>query len=262
MKTNENSILRYLITIIILSLTVSPALAQFRSGTKLSKPFITQVQDTISNSQELILIDLLKNSFQSLADKDRQGRMIGGYVLLGLGIGSGIGGAATLAIGEGDDARIVGYSLLGGAALLSGLSLVPFKIKSESEHIYAEFNCTPAETPLQIHQKYYYWDNRFREWAEKNKRGRIIGGISSIVTGGVFSLFIVEGSNRKRLHTFIWPAVGGITSILVKSDVERRYETYQKTKEDLLRQTPRTSFHFGITPLPNGGIAGVLQAHF
>jgi len=215
----------------------------------------------VSTHQELVLIDLLKSSFQSLADKDRQGRMIGGYVLLSLGIGSGIGGAATLAFGEGDDARIVGYSLLGGGALLSGLSLIPFKVKSESEHINAEFNRTPAETPAQIHQKFYYWDNRFQAWAEKSKRGRIIGGISSIVTGSVVSLFIMEGSDRERLHTFIWPAVGGITSMLIKTETERRYETYQETKKDLLRQTTNTSLHLGIAPLPNGGIVGVLQVH-
>lgn len=132
-----------------------------------SRASVAIVQDTISSNQEAILIDLLSNSLQSLANRDRQGRMVGGYVLVGLGIGSAVGGAVTLAAGESDDARIVGYSLLGGGALLSGLSLVPFKVKTESEQMYAEFNRDLGEKSNQNRQKFYYWDRRFEELAEK-----------------------------------------------------------------------------------------------
>jgi len=97
-------------------------LAQPKSGV-----YVPTKRDTISKNQEVILVDLLNSSLRSLSDQDRQGHLIGGYVLLGLGAASAAGGVVTLAVGEGDDARIVGYLLPGGNVLQSGLSLVPFK---------------------------------------------------------------------------------------------------------------------------------------
>ncbi|MDX1639839.1 MAG: hypothetical protein R3281_17900, partial [Balneolaceae bacterium] len=103
-------------------------------------------QDTVAEDQDQMLIGLLDSSLGSLSETNRRGRMVGGYVLLGLGIGTGLGGAATLAFGEGDDARIVGYSLIGGGVVLSGLSLIPFRVKSETERFYEEFRSMPANT--------------------------------------------------------------------------------------------------------------------
>ena len=76
-------------------------------------------------------------------------------ILLGFGVGTALGGAATLAFGEGDDARIVGYSLLGGSALFSGLSLIPFNIRTEAERINKEFEGMPERTQREIQQKYF-----------------------------------------------------------------------------------------------------------
>lgn len=219
-------------------------------------------QDTVTKRQEVVLIDLLDNSLQTLADKDRQGRMIGGYVLLGLGAGSVVGGAVTLAVGEGDDARIVGYSLLGGGVLLGGLSLLPFKLKSESEHLYAEFRREFEQDVDRNPQEYYYWDRRFEALAEKSKQQRIIGGVTSIVAGGVTSLALVEGSGREQFHAFLWPAIGGVTSLLVKSDTERQYETYSRAREDIISRRTVSEVHFGIMPLPRGGIVSTVQLRF
>jgi hypothetical protein len=224
------------------------------------------VSDTlaVNESESLMLVNLLDSSLQSLADKDRRGRKTGGYVLLGLGAGTALGGIATLAYGEGDDARIVGISLLGGGAFLSGLSLLPFKIKSESERIYDEFKHEPTDTPEQIRQKYHYWDRRFEELAQKSKQERIIGGVTTIVAAGVTSVAFVEGTSEDRMHSFIWPALAGVTSILVKSDTERRYDTYECAKEDLLRQQASAGVEvdFGIVPLLEGGMLGAVRVRF
>lgn len=236
--------------------TVAQPLSEFKSTHTLP--------DTIAANDAEILVNLLGSSLQSLADKDRRGRKTGGYVLLGLGAGTALGGIATLAFGEGDDARIVGISLLGGGAFLSGLSLLPFKIKSESERIYDEFRREPIDTPDQLRHKYYYWDRRFEELAQKSRQERIIGGVTAIVAAGVTSVALVEGTSEDRLHTFIWPALGGVTSILVKSDVERRYDTYVRAKEDLLRHQASVGAEvdFGIMPLLEGGMLGKLVVRF
>jgi hypothetical protein len=185
---------------------------------------------------------------------------------LGLGIGSGLGGAATLAFGEGDDARIVGLSLLGGGALLSGLSLLPFKLRGESERIYAEFNRMPADTPAQVQQKYVYWNRRFEELAQKRRQGRIIGGITSIAVGVATGLAAVQRSDADDPHAFVWPAlgpvIGGVTSLLVKSDAEQRYETYRRAKEDVVGRPSTTAVHVRMALLPAGGLLGAVQVRF
>lgn len=233
---------------------------------KNSSPYMTELPapiapDTITVQQRDVLLDLLNTSLQSLAEQDRRGRMIGGYVLLGLGAGSAVGGAVTLAVGEGEDADIVGYSLLGGGFLLSGLSLVPFKIKSEAEHLYADFNIDLETNPGQREQRYYYWDRRFQELAEKSRQGRIIGGITSIVAGGVSSLLLVDDATG-RINTFLWPAIGGVTSLLVKSEVERRYKSYWQAREDILGQTTQREISVGLQPLATRGIAVTVQLQF
>lgn len=256
----------------VLLLTVSGLLiadasrAQFQAGTRPSTASAISAQDTLTTDQERALLDVLDTSLQSLAASSRRGRRIGGYTLLGLGIGAGVGGAATLAFGEGDDARIVGLSLIGGGALLSGLSLIPFKLRGESERIYAEFNRMPAGAPDQVQQKYIYWDRRFEELAQKRRQGRIIGGITSIAVGVATGLVVMQGANQGESNAVLWsalgPVLGGVSSLLVKSEAERRYETYRRTKEDVVGRPPTAAIRFGIAPLPTGGILGVVQARF
>lgn len=231
------------------------------------KPYLSELPihvngDTVAGSREEILVGLLDNSLHSLAESDRRGLNTGGYVLLGLGIGSAVGGVVTLIAAENDDARIVGYSLIGGGALMSGLSLVPFKIKSESELIYAKFRDEMLENPEPNLQRVYYWDRRFEEFAQKRKRGRIIGGLTSIAAGAVTGFVLVEGSSREQLHTFLWPAIGGVTSLIVKSETERRYETYRRAKEDVLGGTSFSEIRIGILPLPDYGLVSTVRVRF
>ena len=233
--------------------------AQPLTGT--AEATMASAQGTIPAAQEAALIGLLGSSLQSLSEKARRDRMTGGYVMLGIGIASGIGGAATLAFGEGDDARIVGYSLLGAGALLGGLSLLPFKLISEPERMHAEFSTMSADTPDQTQQKFYYWDRRFEEFARKSRNERIIGGISSIIVG-LTSYLYVEGTDEDRVHALIWPAFGGVTLLLVKSEGERRYETYQRAKEDITGLTRSRAIDFRIAPLLDGGIFGAVRIRF
>lgn len=253
----------YLIRIslaLTLFLALAPdARAQFRDGIS---PFWTAAgQDTLNESEDRMLVGFLDNSLGSLAENDRRMRRTGGHILLGLGIGSAVGGAATLAFGEGDDAKIVGWSLIGGGALLGGVSLIPFNVKSETERLYLEFEQMPGETPEQLRSKYLYWDNRFAELAEKKMMERIIGGVTTIVTAGATTLALEEGAEG-RLHTFVWPTLGGITTLLVKTDVERRYATYRKAKEELLQDSQRADVRLGVSPLPTGGFVGSLRVTF
>jgi len=266
MKALECTLRIGLVILVVLGLLVTESRAQLRAGTEMPALSVMPAPDTLSTDQARVLIGLLGTSFQSLAEKSRRGRRIGGYTLLGLGIGAGVGGAGTLAFGEGDDARIVGLSLLGGGALLSGLSLIPFKLRGESERIYAEFNRMPADTPAQIQQKYVYWNRRFEELAQKRRQGRIIGGVTSIAVGVATGLVAVQGSDADDPHAFVWPAlgpiIGGVTSLLVKSDAEQRYETYRRAKEDVVGHTSTTAIRVGMAPLPNGDILGVVQVRF
>ncbi|MDZ7773142.1 MAG: hypothetical protein U5K31_10470 [Balneolaceae bacterium] len=212
----------------------------------------------MTESRDQMLLGLIDNSLGSLAANDRCMRRTGGHILLGLGIGSAVGGAATLAFGEGDDAKIVGWSLIGGGALLGGVSLIPLKVKSETERLYLEFEEMPSETPEQIRRKYLYWDNRFAELAEKRRMERIIGGVTTIITAGATTLAIKE-LGEERLHTFVWPTLAGVTTLLVKTDAERRFDTYRSAKEELLRDGVRAEVRLGVAPLPTGGFMGSLR---
>lgn len=228
--------------------------------------FTSFTQDSLSAEEQATLLNWMDHSFQSMAEEGRRGRRIGGYVLLGLGIGSAVGGAATLAFGEGDDARIVGYSLLGGGVLFSGLSLLPFKIKTESERIFEEFERMPEDTPREIQQKYIYWDRRFGELARKWRNERIIGGISSIVTTGITSVAIAHSAGVNDPNAYIWPAVGGliggISSFLIESEKERQYKIYRSAKEELLGQSQRAEVQFGFVPTVYGGALATVHIEF
>lgn len=225
------------------------------------KASAVSLQDNASTGQDAQAIELLHTSIQSLSENAHRKRRIAGYALLGLGIGSGAGGAATLALGDTDNTRIVGYSLLGGAALFSGLSLIPFKVSSESERIYSEFDRMPESTSDQVRQKFSYGERRFEELAHKNRRGRFInGGVSIIV--GITGLFLVGDSNQDRFNFGAWPIAGGVTQLLLKSDAERRYSTYQKAKEDLMAHTGDVKIRYGLALMPTGGLAGTVQVRF
>ena len=259
MKALKSPVAVGLVALVMMSIMVTDIEAQ--PLTELPKESLAPAQDTGSGSQEAKLVELLGTSLQSLSDKAWRDRRIGGYVLLGLGVGTGIGGAAALAFGDGDDARIVGVSLLGGALLLGGLSLLPFKIPAEVERIYQEFGEMSENTSDQVRQKFYYGDRRFEELAEKKRRERLIGGSVSILVG-VTNLVLVDGSEQGRLHACIWPVIGGVTTLLVKSDEERRYETYRRAKEDLTTHTGGLRIHYGLAPLPKGGMFGAVQVQF
>lgn len=216
---------------------------------------------TVSAGDAELLADLLESNLASVADEDRWGRRVGGYVMLGLGAGAAVGGVTTLALAENDDARIVGVSLIGGGALLSGLSLIPFRVRSQAERLYAEYEEMPDETPADLRSKVVYGDRRFEELAHKARRDRIIGGVTTIVGAAATSLLIADGSDRERLHAFVWPALGGVSSILIKSRIERRYASYARAKGDLLGSAGSPEVGFSILPMPNG-VSGYLSVRF
>ena len=211
------------------------------------------------SEHEQRLIDLLDASLLSLSDLSLRNRRIGGYVLLGLGAGMGIGGLATLAFGESDDARIVGVSLLGGAALLGGLSLLPFRIPNEVERIHQEFSGMPEDTPDQVRQKFHYGDRRFEELAEKRRRGRFIGGGASLLVGVANLAWFDPSEEKARMSIFVGSLVGGVTTLLVKSEEERRYETYRRAREDLTVYVADPGIRFGLAPIPTGGMMGTVR---
>jgi hypothetical protein len=220
--------------------------------------------DTLSQGQRALLLDLLDTSLHALADTERRGRKTGGFILLGLGSAMVIGGGVTLAVSDDKDTDIVGYSLLGSGAFLGGLSLLPFRIISQSERNYQEFRRMSVQTSAQVQRKYLYWDRRFEEIAQQAKVERIIGGTTLLVVGGVTSLLLEDSSNRERLHTFLWPAIGGVTSLLVKSETELRYQTYQRSKLDILAEshlpTSSLEWRFGINSF--GYPSGSIQLNF
>lgn len=245
-----------LLTISMLFTTVKA-----QSATGLLNQSIVTAQDTLPASKEGAALEILNTSLKSLANQARRNRMIGGYVLLGLGVASGIGGATVLAFAESDDARIVGYSLLGGGVLLSGLSLIPFLTTPESERIYRAFSKMPEGTPDQVRQKFYYGDRRFQELADKSRRDRFIGGGTLILSGLTGAIF-TDASMEDRIAAFLGPAIPGVVTLLVKSDVERAYDSYKRAKRDIIGRIGGHEIYFGIAPLPKGGILGVVQVRF
>lgn len=247
-----------LITLLILSVLFTKIKAQPDVG--LFTESRVSIQDNVTKNQEAKTIDLLDVSLKSLSDKALRDRRIGGYVLLSLGIGTGIGGAAVLAIGD-DDARTVGYALLGGGLLFGGLSALPFKIISERERIYREFSDLPADNPDQIRQKFYYGERRFEELAQKNRKQRLISGCVSIATG-FSSLFYVDGNNETKLGSFTSLVIGGIITLIIKTDEERRFETYQRAKEDIIVNNNNYKIYFGIAPLMEGGMLTTVHVRF
>ena len=253
MNLFEHPIRTGLAALIMMSVAVADLHAQPLSGS--SAALAISARD---NEHEQRLIDLLDASLLSLSDLSRRNRRIGGYVLLGLGVGTGIGGVATLAFGDSDDARIVGISLLGGAALLGGLSLLPFKIPGEVERIHQEFSGMPEDTPDQIRQKFHYGDRRFEELAEERRRGRFIGGGASLLVG-VANLAWFPSEETSRMVIFASSLVSGVTTLLVKSEEERRYETYRRAREDLRACVADPRIRFGLAPIPAGGMMGTVR---
>ena len=260
MKVLRRPIATGLVALIMMGIMVTDIKAQPLTGGL--KESLISAQDTIPTGQEAKWVELLNTSLQSLSNKARRDRQIGGYVLLGIGVGTGIGGAATLALGEGDDARIVGYSLLGGALFFGGLSLLPFKIPAESERIYQEFSEMSENTSDQVRQKFYYGDRRFEELAQKRRRERLIGGSVSILVGIANLVWVDSSEEASRLAAFTGPVIGGVTTLLVKSDEERRYETYRRAKEDLMAHTSGSEVRFGFALIPTGGVLGTVQMQF
>jgi hypothetical protein len=259
MRTLEISVRIGLAVLLVTGL----ALAETRAQPLRAAPEggIILAQGAVSASQEAELVGLLGNSLQSLSDQSRRGRHIGGYILLGIGAGLGVGGVAALTLGDSDDSRVAGYSLIGGGLLLGGISLLPFMIHGETERMYREFKDMPDGTSDQVHRKYVYWDRRFEELAGKRRRDRYIGGISSILTGAT-GYYMVDDSNESRLHAFIWPAFAGVSTILVKSEEERRYDSYRRAKEDMLARLGNPEIRFAFAPLPKGGTLGTVQIRF
>lgn len=111
---------------------------------------------------------------------------------MGLGTASGLGGVVVLATAEDQDARIVGYSLLGTGCLLGGLSLLPFKMDSEVERIYREFAGMPANTP--DHER------RFEELAQKKRRERLTRGSTTIIAGLIALILGTDESDYEGPH--------------------------------------------------------------
>jgi len=259
MKKFESPFHIGLITLLILSVLFAKIKAQPDVG--LFTESRVSIQDNVTKNQEAKTLELLNVSLKSLSDRDLRNRRIGGYVMLSLGIGMGIGGTAVLAAGNSDDSRIVGYSLLGAGALLGGLSALPFKIRSESEHIYREFSDLPADNPDQIRQKFYYGERRFEELAQKKRKQRLISGCISIATG-FSSLFFVDDTDETRIGAFTGPVIGGIMIFLIKSEEERRFETYQRAKEDIIGHNNGKKIFFGAAPLRGGGMLTTVQVRF
>lgn len=192
--------------------------------------------DTSATLQQQLLIGLLHSDFHTLAEEDRRGRRIGGYVLVGLGAASVAGGGATLAFGEGNEARTVGLALIGGGGALAGLSLIPFRVRSDTERLFAEFRDMPAEASADIYAKYTFGDRRYQELAQKRRTERLTGGIASLLVAGVSIFAVRHESAEVRVNAFVWPALGGVSNLLIRSEEERRYETYVQMREDIMRR--------------------------
>lgn len=220
------------------------------------------VRQVTLTDQEAELVELLDASLGSLADWSRSNRRIGGYILLGLGAAVVVGGVTTLVVADpgDDDAEVVGVALIGGGVLLGGLSLLPFKIRGEAERVYEDFSELPSGTPAQTRTKFTYGDRRFEELAEKRRRNRYING--AILLGiGIADLFLLD--DREEWIGFGTPLVGGVTTLLLKTEEERRFESYQRAKEDILGPSSRApTLGLGLGVLPHRRLAWAVQVRF
>lgn len=263
MRGFKNSVKISMAVLLTISIFFTSVNAQSTTG--FLNQSIASAQDTIPASKEEKALGLLNTSLKSLANQSHRDRMIGGYVMLGLGVAMGIGGAAVLAFVDVDDdydyAPIVGYSLLGGGVLLSGLSLLPFLLTSESERIYQEFSGMLEDTPDQVRRKFYYGERRFEELADKSRRDRFIGS-GILILSGLTGYILTDAPVEDRIAVFLGPAIPGVVTILVKSKQERSYDSYKRAREDIIGHAGGREIYFGIGPHPKGGILGVVQVRF
>lgn len=241
-------------------LLLTPGTEAIAQGPGVRPPEAPASAPRAAADQESELVELLDVSLGSLADRSRRGRQVGGYVMIGLGAATAVGGAITLAVWDDEDADIVGYSLIGGGIILGGLSILPFKIRGEVERVYEEFSEMPASAPAQVRTKFAYGDRRFQELAQNRRTERYVGG--AILLGvGISDLFLTD--DPAAWISFGTPLVAGVTTLLVKSEEERRYESYQRAKEDLLAASDRApTVGIGLTVLPRSGLAALVQVRF
>jgi hypothetical protein len=212
--------------------------------------------DRISNQTEL-----LNTNLESLSDEIYRHRRFGGFALMGIGIGAGIIGAAVLNEADNDEEREVGYALIGGGVLAAGLSPIPLCVSGDAERLYQEYQEMLDDTPEQLLQKHSMGDRRFEELATKKRRNRKIGGSISLAVG-VLALVFVDGTDAERFELVTAPIVGGVMGLLIKSDEERRYATYLKSRQDLFGADTGASVNWGIAPTRRGGLAAAIQVAF
>ena len=79
-----------------------------------------------------------------------------------------------------------------------------------------------------------------------------------VATGIVVDQYSDDERSGAAMWSTLGPVIGGVTSLVIKSDEERRYETYLRAKEGILAHTSNTEISVGFVPLPRGGMFGLL----
>ncbi len=220
------------------------------------------VAQTATAGQEAELNELLDTSLGSLADWSYRNRQVGGWVMVGLGAATAVAGVTVLAVADADteDADIIGWSLIGGGVVLGGLSLLPFKIRGESERVYDEYSAMASGTAAQARARFAYGDRSFEQLARNRRTERYVSG-AILLAIGIGDLFVLD--DWHEWIGFGTPLIGGLTSLLLKSEEERRFESYQRAKQDLLGPAGTApTVGVGLGVLPRRGLAWQVQVRF
>jgi len=198
---------------------------------------------------------LLNMHLQSMAGEAERDRLLGSYVMFGLGGLSVIGGAATLLYGDNND-QSLGWGLVGSGIVVGGLGFIPRNVISEPERIYDEYSDMPDDTNDEMTAKYFYGDNRFQSLAERSRRQRIVSGISSIA-----SALVSYGLEPDAEEFPALLLINAASQLFLPRDIETRYRSYEEAKRDLsaIAESPQTSLRLFALP---GGAGLTFQVRF
>ena len=204
---------------------------------------------SLPSGNESIELERMGNALHSVGDDARATRIFVGVSGLGVGaLSIPVGYAVATQDGANETEKTIGYSVFGwgiGSAIGGVLSLALHI--DPSERLADRFD-ERKESRVPAAQILRETEREWKEVSDRERRGRKFGGVMSIVVGG---LALAGGSalllsnpgsasvdERSQLHGFGAAFVGlgtlalygGGRLLLTRSDVERSYESYVRTK--------------------------------
>ena len=210
----------------------------------------------IFNNSDNPQLTELDSALYSVSKDSKRERILGSYILIGLGTASIIQG--LLLLNDSGEFAIIGavFFLLNGAIYLP-IGLHARSHLSDVEKYYIEFGEIPETTPDKAERKLKTGELRFEKFARSSRRSRYI--ISGLITAWGISLAF-EGSEEFLLGVSM---VGmGVWRYKSKLKLEKTYDRYIEKKEIYSSTDVGNNLSWKMFPLPGKGVGGVVSLEF